>query len=134
MSFYKLISGIFEKKSIFMAENGPRGLKLGCYVTFMSFYKLISGIFEKKIRFLWPKMGLKVSNLVVMFLLLFYEFLQINLGDFWKKKFRFLWPKMSLSMCQNQFFADISKVKVLELNVVSSTNINIRIPVIFSYV
>ena len=37
-------------------------------------------------------------------------------------------------MYQNQFFADISKVKVLELNAVYSTNINMHIPVISSYV
>ena len=80
-----------------MAENGPKGLKLGCYVPFISFYKLISGIFEKK------------------------SF------DFSGRKWAFVCAKIS-------FFADISKVKVLELNVVSSTNINICIPVILSYV
>ena len=35
-----------------------------------------------------------------------YEFLQIYLRDF-----SILWPKMGLKMCQNQFFANISKSK-----------------------
>ena len=62
----------------------------------MSFYKLISGIFEK----------------------IFYSIF------------------MAEKMYQNQFFADISKskAKVLKLNVVFSTNINIHILVILSYV
>ena len=82
--YLKTTSGTFFEKTI-----KARGLKLGSYVPLTSFYyKLISGILEKIfIRFLWPKMGLK--------------------------------------MCQNQFFLQISqKVKVLELNVVFSTNIN----------
>ena len=62
------------KEHFFEKTLQARGLKLGCFVPLISFYKLISGIFEKN----W-----------------------------------FLWPKMDLKMCQNQFFADISKCKGL---------------------